>query len=79
MEMQRHDLAELVAFLGSDDVVALTERQETTAYVISPRLFKVMMESVETLEDIVDMRLALADYEQGEFVEAEEAFARLGL
>ena len=78
MELKKHNLVELVGFLDYDDILAITDQQQAAAYVISPRLFAKFIESVETLEDIADMRSAISDYHKGDFIDGEEAFARLG-
>lgn len=51
----------------------------SSAYLVSPELFESLMQLAEDIEDRQDMLAALQDYLEGEAIEAEEVFERLGL
>lgn len=75
----RDKLADTLDVLDKENAVMVVRHSKPAAYLVSPRLFEALMVHVEDLEDIREMQLALEDYQQGQAVEAEEVFQRLGL
>jgi prevent-host-death family protein len=75
----RDKLAETLDSLGPDSAVMVVRHSQPAAYLISPELFESLIERIEDLEDRVDMATAMGDYHQGQAIEAEDVFGRLGL
>lgn len=64
-----------------DGPVLVTARGHTSAVLLDPEAFEGFLESAELLEDLILGRQALNEYlaDPSIAVNAEEAFARLGL
>lgn len=75
----RDRLAETIDSLGKDSAVLVVRHSKPAAYLVSRELFESLLERVEDLEDLADLRAALETYRQGKGVEAEDVFRRLGL
>ncbi len=75
----RDQLAQMIDALGDENAVRVVRHSKIAAYLISPALFENLLERIETLEDQVDMHSAIADYQAGKAVEAEDVFKRLGI
>jgi prevent-host-death family protein len=75
----RDNLSETIDALAQDQAVMVVRRSKPAAYLVSPAMFEQLLERLEDLEDQLDMEAALADYRNGKAVEAEAAFARLGI
>ena len=75
----RGKLSETIASLEKEEAVMVVRHSKPAAYLVSTDLFETFIEVVEDLEDIRDMTAAIRDFHQGEAVEAEEVFERLGL
>ena len=76
----RSDLSAIIGKLEEGPVVVLS-RSHPAAILLDPDVFEALIENTETLEDILDGRMALAHYsaKPETAVDAEEVFARLGL
>lgn len=75
----RTDLSSFLSDL-EDGPVLILSHSTPKAVLIDPELFDSLVEKVELLEDLVDGRRVLADYQADPagFVDAEEVFDRLG-
>ena len=75
--------SDLAAFIGKveDGPIVVMSRSQPAAVLLDPTVFEALIERAETLEDILDGRIALSRYlsEPEIAVDAEEVFARLGL
>jgi prevent-host-death family protein len=76
----RSDLSSYIEKVEEGPVVILS-RSHPAAVLVDPGVFDALIENAETLEDILDGRLALAQFAANPdaAVDAEEVFARLGL
>jgi prevent-host-death family protein len=63
-----------------DGPVFIYSHSHPKAVLVDPELFNALVEKVELLEDLVDGRQALAEYQKDpdSAVDADEVFARLG-
>ena len=61
--------------------IGVVSRSQPAAVLLDPQVYEALIENAETLEDILDGRLALDQYAAHPevAVDAEEVFARLGL
>lgn len=75
----RDKLAETIDSLGEDNAILIVRHSKPAAYLVSRELFEGLLERVEDLQDQADMTAALADYDQGKAIDAEEVFGRLGI
>jgi prevent-host-death family protein len=75
----RDNLSETIDALVQDQAVMVVRRSKPAAYLVSPAMFEQLLERLEDLEDQIDMQAALTDYRNGKAIEAEAAFARLGI
>ncbi len=57
----------------------ILRNSKTAAYLVEPEYFENLQEQIEDFMDIRDMQLAIEDYQDGNAVDAEEVFGRLGL
>ena len=73
----------LSTFIGKleEGPIVVMSRSHPAAILVDPDVFEALIENAETLEDILDGRMALAHYSANPetTVDAEEVFARLGL
>ncbi|TFH33142.1 MAG: type II toxin-antitoxin system Phd/YefM family antitoxin [Anaerolineales bacterium] len=73
---------ELSSFLSDleDGPILILSHSTPKAVLIDPELFDSLVEKVELLEDLVDGRRVIADYQAdpASFGDAEEVFERLG-
>jgi PHD/YefM family antitoxin component YafN of YafNO toxin-antitoxin module len=76
----RSDLSTFIAKVEEGPIVVMS-RSHPAAILLDPEVFEALIENAETLEDILDGRIALAHYsaDPNTPVDAEEVFARLGL
>ena len=76
----RSDLSSFIGKVEEGPIVVMS-RSQPAAVLLDPDVFDALIESAETLEDILDGRLALSDYSSHPetALDAEEVFARLGL
>lgn len=66
----------------SKRLIVNDEQGQPVAVILSMEEYEAwqrILEIIDNLEDIRDMEAALADYNAGNAVDAEDAFARLGL
>jgi prevent-host-death family protein len=75
----RDNLAETIDSLEEEKTVMVVRHSKPAAFLISPEFFEELDQLLEDLEDLKDTAIALEDYRQGKYVEAEEVFGRLGL
>lgn len=75
----RHNLSETIDSLGKDEALLVVRHSKSAAYLVSPEFFEGLLERLEDLADIRDMEAAVHDYHQGEAIDGEEVFDRLGL
>lgn len=75
----RDNLAGTIDSLDRFNTVMVLRNSKTAAYLVSPEYFENLLEQIEDLMDISDMQLAIEDYQNGNAVDAEEVFDRLGL
>jgi PHD/YefM family antitoxin component YafN of YafNO toxin-antitoxin module len=63
-----------------DGPVFVYSHSQPKAVLVDPELFNALVEKVEMLEDLVDGRRAINDYQEdpGSVIDAEEVFKRLG-
>ena len=76
----RSDLSAFLAKVEEGPIVVMS-RSHPAAILLDPEVFEALIENAETLEDILDGRIPPASYSAhpSSAVDAEEAFARLGL
>jgi len=76
----RSDLSSFIGKLKEGPIVVMS-RSQPAAILLDPHVFDALIENAETLEDILDGRIALSQYSAHPeaAVDAEEVFARLGL
>ena len=76
----RKDLASFLSKLDEGPVVVLS-RSRPTAVLVQPAVFDALLEKLEYLEDVVEGRRAVQEFqrEPQTAVDAEETFSRLGL
>ncbi len=74
--------SELSSYINqlSDGPVMVMSRSRPAAVLVDPETFDTLMKECELLEDILDGRQAIAEYNKDHttVVEAEEIFERLG-
>ena len=74
--------AELSSYISevSQGPVMIMSRSRPAAVLIDPEMFDTLMKDCELLEDILDGRQAIAEYQKDHkvAVDAEEVFERLG-
>lgn len=77
----RDKLAETINSLEDEKAILIMRNSKPAAYLVSRDLFESLIERMEDLEDQADMAAALSDYHQGQgqALEAEAVFTRLGL
>ena len=75
----RDNLSKTIAALVQDQAVMVVRRGKPAAYLVSPAVFEQLLDRLEDLEDQTDMQAALVDYRNGKALEAELAFAHLGM
>lgn len=76
----RSDLSSYLEQVEDGPIIVLS-RSQPTAVLLDPGVYEALIESAETLEDILDGRVALEQYttHPEAAVDAEEVFSRLGL
>jgi len=76
----RSDLSTFIGKVEEGPLVVMS-RSHPAAILLDPGVFEALIENAETLEDILDGRIALAHYSANPdaAVDAEEVFARLGI
>ena len=76
----RSDLSSYLDKVEDGPIVVLS-RSQPAAVLLDPGVYEALIENAETLDDILDGRLALARFavQPEAAVDAEEVFARLGL
>ena len=76
----RSDLSSYLDKVEDGPIVVLS-RSQPAAVLLDPGVYEALIENAETLEDILDGRLALARFaaHPEAALDAEEVFARLGL
>jgi prevent-host-death family protein len=76
----RSNLSSYIEKVGEGPIVVLS-RSEPAAVLLDPDVYEALIEKAETLEDILDGRVALQHYaaHPEAAVNAEEVFSRLGL
>ncbi len=75
----RDNLAGTIDSLQTLQTIMVLRNSKAAAYLVEPEYFEQLLEQVEDLIDIAEMQLAIEDYRNGDAVEAEEIFDRLGL
>ena len=75
----RDNLAGTIDSLEGLHAIMILRNSKTAAYLVEPTYFENLIEQIEDLMDIRDMQLAIEDYKNGNAVDAEEVFDRLGL
>jgi PHD/YefM family antitoxin component YafN of YafNO toxin-antitoxin module len=75
----RHNLSDAIDSLGKDEALLVVRHSKSAAYLVSPEIFEGLLERLEDLVDIRDMEATVHDYHQGEAIDGEEVFDRLGL
>ena len=74
--------AELAAYLErvGEGPVVVVSRSQPVAVLLDPQVYEALVETAQTLEDVLDGLAGLERYaaEPGVAVDAEEVFARLG-
>ena len=75
----RSELATLLGSLQDGPLLVLSPRKPA-AVLIEPEMFDNLVERVELLEDLLDGRLAIAEYLENPAIaiDAEEVFERIG-
>jgi len=76
----RSDLSAIIRKVEEGPIVVMS-RSRPAAILLDPDVFEALIENAETLEDILDGRIALAHYSANPdaAIDAEEVFARLGM
>jgi len=76
----RSDLSSYIEKVEEGPIVVLS-RSQPAAILLDPEVYEALIENAETLEDILDGRVALEHYaaHPEAAVDAEEVFSRLGL
>jgi len=76
----RSNLSAIIEKVEEGPIVVMS-RSHPAAILLDPDVFEALIENAETLEDILDGRIALARYSANPdaAIEAEEVFARLGM
>jgi PHD/YefM family antitoxin component YafN of YafNO toxin-antitoxin module len=76
----RENFAEYLTSLESDLAYRLSRRSKVAAYLVSPEYFEALLETIDELQDLLDMQAAVEDYQQGENIQdGEEVLRKLEL
>lgn len=75
----RQNLAALLDSLETNGAVLIVRHSRPAAYLVAADMFDAILERLEDLEDVVDMRSVISDYHAGEGIPLEEALQDLGL
>jgi PHD/YefM family antitoxin component YafN of YafNO toxin-antitoxin module len=75
----RDNLAGTIDSLQNLQTIMVLRNSKAAAYLVEPEYFEQLLEQIEDLMDIAEMQLAIEDYRNGDAVEAEDVFNRLGI
>ncbi len=73
------NFANLLDTLDTSGAILIVRHSKPAAYLVAAGMFAAILERLEDLEDVVDMRTAIVDYHTGEGIPLEEALQDLGL
>ena len=77
-ELRQH-LAGTIDSLETFSIIKVMRISKAAAYLVDTEYFENLMDQMEDLMDISGMQLAIEDYRNGDAIDAEEVFDRLGL
>jgi prevent-host-death family protein len=75
----RENLSETIDSLERYQALLVVRHSKRAAYLVSIEFFEGLLEQIEDLVDTIDMEKAIHDYRQGEAINAEDVFDKLGL